>query len=76
MLVARYVDLGVIGPFPDVYDPVWFPEKVFAAIGEGLAALAATAGIAMHWRKARKSSSDQKAMNAAPTQCVLASDSE
>ncbi|HEX6934526.1 MAG TPA: hypothetical protein VF162_20450 [Streptosporangiaceae bacterium] len=54
MLVARYVDVGAIGPFPDLYDPVWFPEKVLAAIGEGVAVLAAAAGIALLWtRKAR-----------------------
>ena len=29
MLVSRYVDLGPIGPFPDLYDPVWFPEKLW-----------------------------------------------
>jgi len=80
MLVARYVDLGAIGPFPDVYDPVWFPEKVFAAVSEGLAGLAAAAGIAMHWQTSKKSRSGygagQKAVNAARTQCVITSDSE
>ena len=76
MLVARYVDLGAIGPFPDVYDPVWFPEKVFAAIGEGLAGLAAAAGIAMHRGIIRKSRSGQRDLNAARTQSVITSDSE
>ena len=32
MLVSRYADLGAIGPFPDLYDPVWFPEKLLAAL--------------------------------------------
>lgn len=41
MLVSRYVDLGAIGPFPDLYDPVWFPQKVLAAFAEGAAGLAA-----------------------------------
>src|SRR6266581_4939979 len=31
MIVSRYADLGPIGPFPDLYDPAWFPEKVLAA---------------------------------------------
>jgi hypothetical protein len=26
-LVSRYVDLGAAGPFPDLYDPVRFPES-------------------------------------------------
>lgn len=45
MLVSRYVDLGPIGPFPNLYDPVWFPEKLWAAGGEAAAAIASVAGI-------------------------------
>lgn len=45
MLVSRYADLGPIGPFPDLYDPVWFPEKLWAAGGEAAAAIASAAGI-------------------------------
>jgi hypothetical protein len=44
MLVSRYVDLGPLGPFPDLYDPVWFPEKLLAAFAEGAACAAALAG--------------------------------
>jgi Putative zinc-finger len=44
MLVSRYVDLGAIGAFPDLYDPVWFGEKILAAVAEGLASLAALIG--------------------------------
>lgn len=45
MLLSRYADLGPIGPFPDLYDPVWFPEKLWAAGGEAAAAVASAAGI-------------------------------
>jgi hypothetical protein len=45
MLVSRYADLGPIGPFPDLYDPVWFAEKLLAAFGETAAAIASLAGI-------------------------------
>jgi hypothetical protein len=45
MLVSRYVDIGAFGPFPDLYDPVWYPEKLWAAFGEGVAAVAALAGL-------------------------------
>jgi hypothetical protein len=41
MLVSRYADLGAIGPLPNLYDPVWFPEKLLAAFAEGAASLAA-----------------------------------
>jgi hypothetical protein len=47
MLVSRYVDLGPIGPFPDLYDPVWFPEKLWAAGGEAAAVIASVAGIVL-----------------------------
>jgi hypothetical protein len=45
LLVSRYADLGPIGPFPDLYDPVWFPEKLWAAGGEAAAAAACVTGI-------------------------------
>lgn len=45
MLVSRYVDLGQLGPFPDLYDPVWFPEKLLAAFAEGAACVMAFAGV-------------------------------
>lgn len=45
MLVSRYIDLGPIGPFPDFYDPVWYPEKLLAAYAEGAAAVAALIGV-------------------------------
>jgi hypothetical protein len=45
MLVSRYVDVGSLGPFPDLYDPVWFPEKLLAAFAEGAASVMALAGV-------------------------------
>jgi len=45
MLLSVYVDLGPLGPFPDLYDPVWFPAKLWAAGGEAAAAIASVAGI-------------------------------
>jgi hypothetical protein len=44
MLVSRYIDIGQIGPFPDLYDPVWYPEKLLAAYAEGAATATALAG--------------------------------
>lgn len=45
MVVSRYVDFGSFGPFPDLYDPVWFAEKLWAAFGEAAASVASLAGI-------------------------------
>jgi hypothetical protein len=47
MLVSRYIDLGQIGPFPDLYDPAWYPEKLLAAFAEGAATATALAGAIM-----------------------------
>lgn len=41
VLVYRYVDVGALGPLPAMYEPVWSAEKIFSAIGEAVAALAA-----------------------------------
>jgi hypothetical protein len=41
VLVYRYVDVGAVGPLPNMYDPLWYAEKTWSAIAEGAAALAA-----------------------------------
>ena len=41
VVASRYVDLGPIGPLPDLYEPVWYPEKVVAAAAEAMALVAA-----------------------------------
>ena len=41
VLLYRYVDVGEIGPFPDMYEPLWYTEKVVSLIGEAAAAVAA-----------------------------------
>jgi len=41
VLVYRYHDVGPLGPLPDMYDPIWYAEKVGSAIAEGAAAVAA-----------------------------------
>ncbi len=45
VMIYRYVDLGGIGPVPDMYEPVWYTEKVITAVAEGVAALGAAAGV-------------------------------
>jgi hypothetical protein len=55
MLVSRYVDIGPLGPFPDLYDPVWYPEKLLAAFAEGAACVTALAGLIMTIRLRRQS---------------------
>jgi hypothetical protein len=47
LLLYRYVNVGTIGPLPNMYDPVWFPEKTATAIAQGAATLTALAGLAL-----------------------------
>ncbi len=42
ILVYRYWNVGAFGPFPDMYEPVWFADKVWALLGQILAVLALT----------------------------------
>jgi hypothetical protein len=39
VVLYRYVDVGSIGPIPNMYEPVWFGEKTHSAIAEGLVAV-------------------------------------
>jgi hypothetical protein len=39
VLLYRYVDVGAIGPIPNMYEPVWFGEKLHSAYAEGAVAL-------------------------------------
>jgi hypothetical protein len=45
VLIYRYVDLGRIGPLPDMYEPVWYGLKTRSAVAEALATLASAAGL-------------------------------
>ena len=42
VVVYRYVNVGKIGPLPNMYDPYWAPAgKAISAVGEAVAAVAA-----------------------------------
>jgi hypothetical protein len=44
VLVTRYVDIGAIGPIPNLYDPYWEPTgKWLSALAEAVASVAALA---------------------------------
>jgi hypothetical protein len=45
VMVYRYVDIPAFGPFPAMYEPVWFFEKSLSAVAEGAGALLAAAGL-------------------------------
>jgi hypothetical protein len=46
VVLYRYVDIPAFGPFPAMYEPVWFFEKSLSAAAEGAGALLAGVGLA------------------------------
>ncbi|QMU77239.1 hypothetical protein GXW83_17545 [Streptacidiphilus sp. PB12-B1b] len=42
ILLYRYADPGTLGPLPDMYEPTWFADKVWALIGQAAAIAALT----------------------------------
>jgi hypothetical protein len=56
VLVYRYVNVGKIGPIPNMYDPFWGPgnEKKLSVVAEVAAALAALALFAMLSARTRR----------------------
>jgi hypothetical protein len=47
VLLYEYVDVGAVGPFPDMYEPISYPEKTDSLIAEAVAAVAAVAALAV-----------------------------
>lgn len=47
VVLYRYVDVGAIGPLPDMYDPTWYPEKTISAIAEAVSAVSAALYVAL-----------------------------
>jgi hypothetical protein len=45
VLLYHYVDVGAVGPLPNMYDPIWYPEKTASAVAEATATLTAVAGL-------------------------------
>ncbi|SEM18337.1 hypothetical protein [Streptacidiphilus jiangxiensis] len=42
ILFYRYSDPGALGPLPDMYEPIWFTDKVLALLGQAVALAALT----------------------------------
>lgn len=39
VLLYRYVDVGALGPIPNMYEPAWYHDKTWSAVAEGTAAV-------------------------------------
>ncbi|MET8748015.1 hypothetical protein [Streptomyces sp. NPDC004728] len=44
VLLYRYVNVGTLGPLPNMYEPVWWPKKSASAIAEAVGAVTSLAG--------------------------------
>ena len=52
VVLYRYVDVGAIGPIPDLYEPSWqVPGKLLSAYAEGAAAVLSLGGLALSWSR-------------------------
>jgi hypothetical protein len=60
VVLYRYVDVGKIGPIPNMYDPFWAPaKKTISAFAEAAAALAALGLFVMFHIRARNAERSQ-----------------
>ena len=53
VLLYAFVDVGGLGPVPDMYDPVWYGEKTISAVGEAVAAIGALCLLLMSGARAK-----------------------
>ncbi|MGQ4512890.1 hypothetical protein [Streptomyces sp. DW26H14] len=53
LLIYRYVDVGTLGPFPDMYEPLWFRDKTITVVAEAVAVLATVFLLLYHPRRGR-----------------------
>ncbi len=44
VVLYRYVNIPAFGPFPPMYEPIWFFEKSVSAVAEGAGAVLAAVG--------------------------------
>ncbi len=59
MLLYRYFDVPAFGPFPAMYEPVWFFEKSLTALSQTVVVLLAVIALTLH--RLSRSSTDQVA---------------
>ena len=55
LLIYRYVNVGKLGPLPNMYEPIWFHEKTESLIGELVAFAASLVLVAGCWYASRQS---------------------
>jgi plastocyanin len=72
LLLYRYVDVGHLGPVPNMYEPSWFPEKTTAAVAEAGAAVLAAGGLLWAARQREPARAGRRLLGLAAAGAVLA----
>ncbi|WP_280721617.1 hypothetical protein [Kitasatospora sp. MAA4] len=47
IMLYRYVNVGTLGPLPNMYEPIWYREKTFAAVVEAIGTATALTGLTL-----------------------------
>jgi hypothetical protein len=55
VMLYRYVNVGSIGPLPNMYEPIWYSQKTLSAYAEAAAAVVALVGLTRSVLSARRS---------------------
>ena len=53
VVLYRYLDVGALGPLPDLYEPFWSASKLATAVAEAVALTAAAIGTVLPLRRRR-----------------------
>lgn len=51
VVAYRYVNIPAFGPFPSMYEPIWYLEKSLCTVAEGVGAVLAAVGFARAGRR-------------------------
>ena len=54
VLLYRYVDVGSLGPLPNMYEPTWYFRKTLSAYAEAAVVVAAVIRLALFYRDSRR----------------------
>lgn len=67
VVLNTYINVGAIGPLPNLYEPAWgVPGKVLSAYAEGLAVLISAAGVVLTRGRRRRGRTHWRALSEPP----------
>jgi hypothetical protein len=58
IILYRYLNVGKLGPLPNMYEPIWFAERGVAAVAEAIALAGALLGLALPTVRRRASTKE------------------